>query len=517
MGSLPYSFFVSYTTQQSDIVNSINRLNPIVICKPKNTLERFLQFYNVDSVIATYGINSEQKKFAEKYFSFQNKNGKYPNLINFYNYYDTAQNATLTGATIYDINTIKVKGSFRVNIDSQDKEVSVDLTNYVSLTDIAKAIQDKIQELGTAGVDNNPPENISFKNATFTFNQITNSFELKSGTAGQTSNIDYITSGSIDIDLAPLLKMRDVDGATIVNGRDIETFQDVLFNIKNNNGNYYAITTLFTLNDDEKLELSNIVHNSKGRFVGIIDMQDKRIIATDSFLSQYKSYNGMIFNLSSTESAYLNSLTSAFIASLDLSNNNSMVSMNFIESDVYDSNDTVFDETSLNNVNANRANCIFAVGDFGERKVFYGEGNIMGSDYSKASIYIANSFMKVNIEKSMFFQIANSQIIGSRNPRDINLLRDVAINQCNNFVEAGIIVANPTLNDSEITSLKQTLNSIATENNSVDDLYNSIMNNGYVFIFSNNTLDGDKVISEFKFCYISNTPTDRIIITSIYI
>ncbi|RDU70419.1 hypothetical protein CQA66_08400 [Helicobacter aurati] len=696
MNSLPYSFFVNFTGAKLKVASSISRLNAIVITKPTQIQKDIIELYNVDDAISYYGINSNEKTFTENFFSFQNKNGNFPEILTFYNLYENDMPASLKGTQQFDISTLKQKGSFGVNIGGVEKQVKVDLTDKVSFTDIATAIQTAINELGTSNetiapteptntnteivkdnvnqdinseventednqtnnseneventseentnqqdttiqdnntentsevletenttsqnestqsnmpanavldsiqdvnnssennqsetsneiekqdssesvenesmstntdinnnesedthenqneneinqdestqdnltqvinTDNSTIENISdtketensninlevkedlgFKNAKFIFNSITSGFELQSGVVGKSSMVGYITSGASDVDLSPLLKMRDIDGATIIQGKDKETFIEAVNNIISSNGDFYSISALFDLDKQDMRDFSAAISATKGRYLGVIGKHDKRLIGTENPFASINGYDGIIINFNPLETLNLNEITQGFIASLDLTQPNSVISLNFIPATKYDSENTIYKQRQITNLNKNRANGIFAVGDFGERNVYYGEGKICGDIFKTANSYVWNSFVKFNIEKAMFGFISNSNIVGVRSQTDIRLLLDTATNQCENFVSAGIIIANPILTGSEKIALQKALNGN-------QDNFTSCLNNGYVIQFIKNSVNEitNSVTSEFQLIYIMNVAGDRVKISSLFI
>lgn len=533
MSSIPYSFFVNFTSSKIKVSRSISRLNAIVVTKPNRVCNEFMSFNDTNSMLTTYAIDSAEYEYASNFFSFQNKNGNFAEVINFYNFYENDVPASLQGKKVF-LDKLKKNGSFGITIGGRTEQIAVDLTSKVSLTDIATEIQSKINELGNAIVEETSPEaetenenqndttavasttvtreeDPAFKNATFVFDSVTGGFTLNSGVKGESSVIGFMTSGVTDADLSQFLNMRAIDDATIVNGTNGKSFQDALNSIVSSNGDYYSIATNFELTDDDMEIFAKTISNTKCRFLSVISKYDKRFVGIDNPLEFLIGYEGVAVNFNPTQNINLNPITQAFIASLDLSRADSVVSMNFIPATKYDSENTISDSQSLTNLNKNRVNGIFAVGDFGEKNVFYGEGRIFGDMFKNIDSYVWNSFIKFNIEKAMFFQIANSNIIGARSNNDIQLLIDTAINQCENFVSAGMIVANPILTNNEQLALQKMLKGN-------QDNYNSCINNGYVFQFLRNIENADgSVTSEFNMIYIMNIATSRIKISAMFI
>lgn len=700
MSSLPYSFFVGYSSSQLKVASSISRLNAIVITKPQTRLNKIVSFGNSSELIAKYGIVSSEKDYADKFFEFQNKNGNFAEIISFYNLYETETSSVLKGAKLGNINTLNKVGSFYVNFNGEKKLINVDLQNAVSYTDIATIIQTAIQKQGEAitytsidistsdntelsvekgadgtatqeltittnaqgfeissekadiaKVDKNAkdnkkatitglkagetkihiiaradnlnkveivvnvnvteegadkakvfkvattlenlkviesslnittnatdyevtnsnadvatfdkntklvkclkegettlaikakttdeitrnvkvivnanllptfeiadyakkddiPANNAFANAKFTFNSNSGGFDLECGISGGEQFVDYVTKSN-DSDLAEALKMRDVDNAQIIEGSAAESLESALNNIIASNGNYYSIAINYDLNETELKKFASIITQTQGRFLGIISKFDKRFISETNPLNDLVGYDGILANYNPTQDINLSPLTQAFIASLDLTQTNSVINLNFIPATKYDSQNTIYNAAEMTNLNKNRVNGIFAVGDFGERNVYYGEGEIFGDKFTSANSYIWNSFIKFNIEKAMFFQLANSTHIGARNERDIKLLVDIATNECENFANAGIFATNAILSEAENIVLKRALNGDSND-------YNSCVNNGYVLKFVRNVTNEltNKITSEFNLVYIENKATNRVKIASVFI
>lgn len=695
--ALPYSFFVNYTSAKLKVAGAIDRLNAILITRANEILPTFLELYNPGDAVANYGIDSKEKAYADSFFAFQNKNGVFPDILNIYNYYPEAQPAVLKGGRILDIEDLKKTGSFSINLGGGYKQVAVDLTSMVSLTDIAQAIQNAINNVASSNrytsldiekandstlqvakvnedgastqtlaintnaaaftltnsdptvvtlakdpandkqanlealkegealvkviakadganravcevrvlvnevegvlaitteiapaeiteailsisteandysysIDNkgtiafdkdtktitglavgsavlklkakaadaketvrevevivrdnlalvydiipfSPPENMdAYRLAKFVYDQITGGFELQSGIAGVDSRIDFMKSGATDTDLAPILKMRDKDGAVALQGRAAESFGQAVENIVSSNGNFYSIGTLFALTEDEIHILGNACAASRGRYLGVVSMHDRRLLGLASPLEKFAGYDGLLANYNPTDEVSLTPLTQAFVASLDLSKANSVVSFNFVPATSYDSIGTLSKPAEMQRLAKNRINAIYAVGDFGLRNIYYGEGKIFGDMFKSANTYIWNSYVKFNMEKTLFFALANNQIVGARDPQDIRQLLDLGVNTCEGFVRSGIMVTNAILRPNEEVALKKLLNG------SEDD-YNSCRSNGYVFQFVKNSVDDatNLITSEFRLVYIVNVATDRIAISSVIV
>lgn len=496
--TIPFSHFVDITSQSVKSAFSVGRLNALAITKPELNLPFLQECMSLNDVETYYGINSKEYEYASIYFSFISKLATKAELLTFCNIYDDAQPAVLQCNKQDDITKIKQNGSFTITIGAKSANVEVNMTQCVSLTDCATAIQTALRAAPDATGD--------FTNATCEWSSITKGFIIKSGVKGSQSKISMLSAGTSGVDLAPLLFGRDVDGAIIIEGTEALSIKEATSEIIKLNGNYYSISIMqdMTGQDDEIIEFAKLINANQVRFCGVVSVNDLRATQnTDYFKENFSGYNGLLINFYKDYS--LNAFTQAFIASLDFQALNANQNCNFISASTFET--MIGEASSLEYLAQNRLNSVYEMGGFGQSQKLYGEGKIMGDIFKNASVYFANSYLVLQLQIAGVNLFIASPLIALRGSAGKGSVLSVETPVLENAIRSGIIVSGATL-----TSIES--NQVITITGTKDAV-DSIEQNGY-YLHIEDLSDDDIANNRMRLTliYVANIPTNRLVVTN---
>lgn len=149
-GNIPFSTFVDVTTSTVSPAATFGRLNALV-ATDSNTGDLFEEFSTASDVTTRYGVGSPQATYASTFFNYTSKGGTKPQKLTFYNWRQVAKPYTLTGGQVTELDTIKVKGTLRVSVGGEEKDLDVDMSNATNFSDCANIINSALQT-GFAGI-----------------------------------------------------------------------------------------------------------------------------------------------------------------------------------------------------------------------------------------------------------------------------------------------------------------------------------------------------------------------------
>lgn len=474
---------------------NLGRFNTLAILKysSNNPLNQLTYYENQQAVFSDYGV-SEFNQFASIYFNYTSKALTSPLMLGAFIWNTNDTSASLKGGACNDISVLKtLKGSFSIEIDNIEKDITIDLTNsgIVSYDNVANAIQNALNAI----------EDTGFKNAICQYSTITNGFIISSGTQGANSQISFINSPSSGTDISQGLGLIQTQGALIIQGlKGLPTLQDALNEIQAINGNYYVITPNFTFEDEanDLITFGSFIKNSKNRYLGIYLYNNPNIGTQDGFLSNLFGYDGLYIDYQKTP--LQNAFSSAIISAMDLQN--TYYNIDFNDATTYKSV-AVSNQSEFNNMNANRANSFYVLGEFGESITSYGRGYIMGA-INNANVYINQSFLQTKMQFAIANLFKNVKFVSLKGGQGISMIKASLTPIFTNALKVGLIITSE-LNASEQIAV--------TDNfNDKEEALNQLQNNGwYLEVESINT--ATKSVT-FNFAYISNLPTNKVIINT---
>lgn len=475
---------------------SIDRLNTLGIVEfdTSNPQETIKYYTNQNEILADYGIGSKYD-FAKVYFNFTSKAVTTPESLGLYTWNKTATSAYLKGARCPSIDQLKtLNGKFKISIDGDDQDVTVDLTGggIVSYDNVASKIQEGLRAAGTGG----------FANATCIYSTITNGFILGSGTQGKSSSISTISSPSGGTDISDGLGLSDSDLTFIIDGKDaLATLEEALNDISSINGNYYVVTPLFAFAGGETdiKTFGEWVKNSNYRYLAIYAWDNASLGVKGSGVTEaLMAYNGLYIDYKKTSTQ--NAFSSAIISSMDLGNAGGYYNINFNLGDEY-LEYAISNQAEFDGMVANKANSFSVFGEMGQYIVSYGQGAIMG-DLPSANVYINHSWLKLQMQ----FAIANLflavGVVSLRGGSGVSLIRSQLSPIFKTAVSNNLIA---------IDSLTTTEKNVITQNfKNAEDAIATLESAGwYLELLSVNVAKQELT---FNLAYISNAPANRVVV-----
>lgn len=379
------------------------------------------------------------------------------------------------------------------------------------------------------------PEVPALNIGTCTYSTLTNGFIIQGAVASASQTIDFATG-----DMASVLGLSEIDGGYITKGTNGENLTEMLNNIGLINGDYFSIASIGrgtqtpspvpttpAFNDEKSpnksVDFSNSlitpddyetiaswVNASSGRYAFIVLSDDARLKSTNQIV--YESLFGndgfiLIYGSNINMLAFMQ----AAIASVDFSVPGGMTNFNFIETPEF-LDDSIGTSEELDGINANRANCCYIMGGYGQSQPLFGEGKIFGTNFNNIANYIGNSWIKAKMEIAGANLMISQGFIALRGGKGKSLILASLQEIITLAKSSDIIVTVGT--DGLLASEKAKIVSITGNANAV----NLIESNGYYINVL--PLTADDIANEqmrVQFIYTKNVPLNRLVIQNIVI
>lgn len=253
------------------------------------------------------------------------------------------------------------------------------------------------------------------------YSTLTNGFIIQGAVASASQTIDYAGG-----ELAGVLGLAKTSGGYITKGTDGENLSEMLNNIGLINGDYVSIAiigrgtqtpspvpTTPAFNDekspsksvdfsdslitpDDYETIASWVNASGGRYAFIVLSNDARLKSINQKVFETLFGNDG-FILIYGDNINMLAFMQAAIASVDFSVPNGMTNFNFIETPQF-LESAIGKSEELDGINANRANCCYVMGGYGQSQPLFGEGKIFGTNFKNIANYIGNSWLKAKME-----------------------------------------------------------------------------------------------------------------------
>lgn len=475
---------------------SLERLNALGIVEFDTTNPQpTLKYYSTPSeVLSDYGVGTKYD-FANVYFGFTSKATTSPETLGFYTWNKNATSAYLKGARCPSIDSLKtLNGAFKIGIDGDEQDVSVDLTGggIVSYDNVASKIQEGLRAVGTGG----------FSNATCIYSTITNGFIIGTGSQGSSSSITTITSPSGGTDISDGFGLSDSDSYSIIEGKDaLATLEEALNDISSINGNYYVVTPLFAFaNGLSDIEVfGKWVNNSNYRYLAIYPWDNANLgVKGSDATASLVGYNGLYIDWKRTPTQ--NAFSSAVVASMDLGNKGGLYNINFIPADEYLS-EAISEQSEFDGMVVNKANSFSVYGEMGQYIVSYGQGLIMG-DLSSGNVYINHSYLKLQMQYAIANLMMSVGVVSLRGGSGVSLVKSQLSPIFSNAVNNGLVVVD------ELTTTEK---NVITQNfKNAEDAISTLESAGwYLELISTNVA---KQTITFNLAYLANVPANKVIV-----
>lgn len=338
-----------------------------------------------------------------------------------------------------------------------------------------------------------------------TYSTLTNGFIIQGTVASALQTIDFATGN-----MASVLGLAEKDGGYITKGTNGENLTEMLNNIGLINGDYVSIASINKIDTSDYEQIATWVNASSGRYAFIVLSDDARLKSINQIV--YESLFGndgfiLIYGSNINMLAFMQ----AAIASVDFSVPGGMTNFNFIETPEF-LDDSIGTSEELDGINANRANCCYIMGGYGQSQPLFGEGKIFGTNFNNIANYIGNSWIKAKMEIAGANLMISQGFIALRGGKGKSLILASLQEIITLAKSSDIIVTVGT--DGLLASEKAKIVSVTGNANAV----NLIESNGYYINVL--PLTADDIANEqmrVQFIYTKNVPLNRLVIQNIVI
>lgn len=330
------------------------------------------------------------------------------------------------------------------------------------------------------------------------YSTLTNGFIIKGAVASVSQTIDYAGG-----ELAGVLGLAKTSGGYIIKGTDGENLSEMLNNIGLINGDFVSIASLNNISEDDYGVIASWVNVSGGRYAFIVISNDARLKSTNQKVFETLFGNDG-FILIYGDNINMLAFLQAAIASVDYSTPNGALNFNFIETPQF-LESAIGKSEELDGINANRANCCYVMGGYGQKQPLFGEGKIFGTKFKNIANYIGNSWLKAKLEIAGANLMISQGFIALRGKDGASLILVNSQDIIETAKAGGIIV---TVGSGELLpEEKASVISLSGNQNAVQ----LIENNGYYITVL--PLTADDIANErlrVQLIYTKNVPLNRI-------
>ena len=367
------------------------------------------------------------------------------------------------------------------------------------------------------------------------YSTLTNGFIIQGAVASASQTISFATG-----DMASVLGLSETAGGYVTAGSNGENLSEMLNNIGLINGDYVSIASIGrgtqmpspvpttpAFNDEKSpnksVDFSNSlitpddyetiaswVNASGGRYAFIVISDDARLKSTNQIVYENLFGNDgfiLIYGSNVNMSAFMQ----AAIASVDFSVPNGMTNFNFIETPEF-MDDAIGKSEELDGINANRANCCYIMGGYGQSQPLFGEGKIFSTNFNNIANYIGNSWIKAKMEIAGANLMINQSFIALRGGSGKSMILASMQEVINLAKTSGIIV---TVGTGELLADEKSKIVSATGNSNAVNLVES--NGYYINVLPLTADDIAKEQMRIQFIYTKNVPTNRLVIQAFVI
>ena len=349
------------------------------------------------------------------------------------------------------------------------------------------------------------PEVPALNIGTCVYSTLTNGFIIQGAVATASQTIGFATGN-----MAAVLGLSETDGGYVTSGSNGENLSEMLNNIGLINGDYVSIASINNIDTSDYESIASWVNTSGGRYAFIVISDDARLKSTNQIVYENLFGNDgfiLIYGSNVNMSAFMQ----AAIASVDFSVPNGMTNFNFIETPEF-LEDAIGKSEELDGINANRANCCYIMGGYGQSQPLFGEGKIFGTNFNNIANYIGNSWIKAKMEIAGANLMINQSFIALRGGSGKSMILASMQEVINLAKTSGIIV---TVGTGELLADEKSKIVSATGNANAVNLVES--NGYYINVLPLTSDDIAKEQMRIQFIYTKNVPTNRLVIQAFVI
>lgn len=488
---------------------SIGKLNTIIIEKYNKLLPqpKFVKTLDLSSTQLIFGNLSPVSKFAERYFGFTSKKASKASLLYIYNWNNENIPPVLKGGRAPSLSFLKtLNGKVKITIGTISQDISIDFTN---INDFLQA-SNKIQEAITSA--DGQESNNGFTSAEVIYSVITEGFIIKGGNTGNGETIGYLQAPDDGIDIHNKLGLTLNEGASVLEGLNGKnSFSEVLKDIDIANDNCYLITPNFEF---EEAELENnlkdfgiFLKNSNDRYAGLYSWSNRGLITLNSGITEpYKAYDGLILDYKVED--YQNGLVSAMVSAMELNKNSGNYNIAFNDANEFNIK-AINNKLEYQALIENKVNSVTKFGVLGQEDTIYMPGMILGVKTDSINVYVCNSFLKLNLQITLYNVFKNYGLVGLRDKDAHGALLGTLSSVFDNAVNAKIIARGAKLTNTETQVIIDNFGSLVRD---IDSVIKKIQDEGYFFTIRDINVD-KKEITLIN-AYMANSAIRKVIINN---
>lgn len=491
--------FVDVTSTSIQDVFSLAKLPTLAITEANTNIpqEEFTEIIGTTQAQAIFGIDSPVSKFANVHFGVVSKAATKVDRMFVYNWAKDGQHEAIRGGAITNA-VMQLNGGFGISINGTVEQFDVDLTGSISFAEVASKLQTKIR------TSTNPV----LATATVTYSTVNKGFILITSGDLEEYNILFVEGATNDIHNK--LGFTTYEGGKNLPMLPALTFEEVLARIKEANGAYYLITTLFEFSVDDTpvllKALGEWTHNSNGRFSSLYSWKNKALLDVSSgAIDPYEGYNGLIIDCPDPKTNYQNAYACGLISAMNLSLIAGNYNIAWNDASIYSEN-AINTDAEYIGLKRNKANAPVRAGILGQDDTIYMPGTILGSLTDSINVYVCNSYLKFAQQMAIYNMEKAQRIISLRGQKGIGIISLYLDEVFNSARDAEIIVAGAELTTTERASV------ISNFPKNPDKALENLYNFGYHYEVNRiDTVTKEMYITQV---YMANIPVDKIIINS---
>lgn len=423
---------------------------------PNNTV---VVFYNSDTVKTYFGVNSDEYKFAKKYFDYIQSNSNSSKEISFARYTTSAVAAQLIAtkqsATLAQFKEITA-GSIHVSINGVGTDLTeIDLSGCADLAAVATALQTAIRAY-TAG-------EAAFTGAVVAYDATKGIFKLTGGVNGDCA-IEAASAADSGTDLSALLKWNADNKPIISNGVDARTLTQFLDNDSQLSNNFGSFAFFGITSQADIVEIAQWNHNKNVQYMYSLSVNASNY---ESIQAAVKDFDGVALTYDiHNDMAYY--MPMVLMAITDYDETDSVI--NYMFKKFPNDLPSVLDDETSNMLDSLRINYLGSTSQGNSTLSFYQSGYLQGS-ISDMGVYANEIWLKDYVVTEGLQLLLNKKRVPANNNGKnmfIAVLQDVANKAINN----GTIDVGRNLIPAEIAYVT----SIADGN---VNAYKNVEQNGY--------------------------------------
>lgn len=438
---------------RKSLVTRIFTTNELI---PNNTV---MVFYSSEAVKSYFGVNSDEYKFAKKYFDYIQANSGERKEISFARYTTAATAAQLIAtkqsATIDQLKVVTA-GSIHISINGVGTDLSgIDLSECADMAAVASALQTAIRAY-TAG-------ETAFTAAVVAYDSTKGIFKLTGGVVGDCA-IEAASAAASGTDLSSILKW-DANSKPVisigVNARTLTQFLDNDSQLSNNFGSFafFGITQQADI-----VEIAQWNHNKDVQYMYSLSVNASNYEAIQNAVKDFDGV-ALTYDIHNDMSYYM---PMVLMAITDYDKTDGVI--NYMFKKFPNDLPSVIDDETSNTLDSLRINYLGSTSQGNSTLSFYQPGYLQGS-IPDIGVYANEIWLKDYVVTEGLQLLLNKNRVPANN-NGKNMFIAVLQSVANKAINNGTIDLGKTLDSSEISYVTSIADGDVTA-------YKNVEQNGY--------------------------------------